>query len=68
MPGLSGPRLAHELKERFPRLKVLVMSGYTDEATPVDGMSPRRYAFLQKPFTPAMLTDKVRRVLDGEAV
>jgi len=65
MPGLSGPKLAALLKERSPSLKVLLMSGYAD-ASLVSAGELEGSAFLQKPFSPRELAERVRRVLDDE--
>jgi CheY-like chemotaxis protein len=64
MPHMSGPELAVRLVKRRPGLKVLFMSGYTDDAVVRHGVLEGDVAFLQKPFTPAVLTGKVREVLD----
>jgi PAS domain S-box-containing protein len=63
MPGMSGRELADELQRRFPDLKVLFMSGYTDDAIVHQGFLDPGLAFLQKPFTPYGLAKKVREVL-----
>jgi DNA-binding NtrC family response regulator len=65
MPGVSGHELAKRITARFPKIKVLYMSGYTHNVIASGGMLDRGIAFLQKPFTPAILIDKVRDVLDG---
>jgi two-component system, cell cycle sensor histidine kinase and response regulator CckA len=65
MPHVSGPRLADELRSLFPGMRVLYMSGYTDEAVIRHGIVEASVAFLQKPFTPTALLHKVREVLDG---
>ena len=62
MPGLAGPRLAEQMKGLFPRLKVLFVSGYTDAVRHCE--QHEHLAFLQKPFTPRELLQKVREVLD----
>jgi CheY-like chemotaxis protein len=65
MPGKSGVQLARQLEAERPRLRVLYVSGYTDEAVVRHGLlEPGRY-FLQKPFTPDVLARKVREVLDA---
>ena len=65
MPKVSGLELAAQLIARRPNLKVLYMSGYTDNAVLNSGILQREVAFLQKPFTPAALAEKVRDVLEG---
>jgi two-component system cell cycle sensor histidine kinase/response regulator CckA len=63
MPGMSGRELSEELLERYPGLRVLFMSGYTDDVIfRVADLGPGR-AFLQKPFVPGVLARKVREVL-----
>ncbi len=64
MPGMGGPELAETLRPRFPRLKVLFSSGYTDDAMVRHGLMQEKVAFLQKPYTPIALVKKVRQVLD----
>jgi len=64
MPKLSGRQLAERLLSQRPGLKVLYMSGYTDDAVLRHGVLEAESAFLQKPFSPAGLTEKVRAVLD----
>jgi PAS domain S-box-containing protein len=65
MPGMSGPELADTLRSRNPRLKVLYISGYTDNPFVRAGIRDGSIAFLPKPFTPDTLCRKVREVLDG---
>jgi signal transduction histidine kinase len=65
MPGLSGPHLAARLCGMNPRLRVLYMSGYTDEATPELEKYWGGVPLLQKPFTPAQLATRVRIALDA---
>jgi nitrogen-specific signal transduction histidine kinase/ActR/RegA family two-component response regulator len=64
MPKLSGKELARNLTERRPDLKVLYMSGYTDSAIVNSGILQKEVAFLQKPFTPGVLSAKVREVIE----
>ena len=63
MPEMSGRQLADRLKEQRPGLKVLFVSGYTDDAIVRHGILEPGIAFLQKPFTPQTLARKVREVL-----
>ena len=65
MPKVSGRELAEELHARRASMKVLYMSGYTDNAIVNTGILHKEVAFLQKPFTPAALTQKVREVLES---
>jgi PAS domain S-box-containing protein len=65
MPGGGGRAVADRLLERCPGLKVLYVSGYTDDAVVRHGVLHESVNFLQKPFTPAALAWKVREVLDG---
>ncbi len=67
MPGLSGPNLAARLLQQNPRLRVLYMSGYTDDATAVHGNFWGGVPLLQKPFTPNALAECVRIALDSAA-
>ena len=64
MPGLSGPNLAARLLQQNPKLRVLYMSGYTDDATEVHGTFWGGVPLLQKPFTPSQLAERVRMALD----
>jgi DNA-binding NtrC family response regulator len=64
MPGMSGSDLAAALWERQPELRVLYMSGYTDDVVMRHGVLERRLAFLEKPFTRAGLLQAVRDRLD----
>jgi CheY-like chemotaxis protein len=63
MPGASGVELAAQLKSVRPDLKVLYMSGYTDNAIVRNGLLSEEAKFLQKPFTPDELIRKVRHAL-----
>jgi two-component system, cell cycle sensor histidine kinase and response regulator CckA len=65
MPQMSGPELAQRLVLTRPKMKILYMSGYTDDSTVRHGVSNSDIAFLQKPFTPGSLAAKVRAVLDS---
>jgi DNA-binding NtrC family response regulator len=63
MPQMSGVDLAKRLGPRRPEMKVLCMSGYTDEAVLHHGLVDSGLSFLQKPITPEKLGRKVREVL-----
>jgi len=67
MPGMNGRQLGDVLTRARPGLRILFMSGYTDEAVLREGKLEPGTAFLQKPFNPASLVRKVRDVLDGRA-
>ena len=64
MPGASGPELVMHLMERRPTLKVIYMSGYTDEAIVHHGVLDPGIAFLHKPYSSETLARKIREVLD----
>ena len=66
MPGMSGRELAEQLQQLRPELKVLFMSGYTDDAVVRHGLLTAQVEFLAKPFSPLGLVAKVRLVLDQE--
>ena len=67
MPDLGGDELAERLGARRPGLKVLLMSGYTENSIVRQGVMNAHRPFLAKPFTPDSLALKVREVLDGAA-
>ncbi len=66
LPDRSGRDLAVELLARFPRLRVLFLSGYTDDEVLKYGIEQSAVAFLQKPYTPEMLAQKIRGILDSQ--
>jgi two-component system cell cycle sensor histidine kinase/response regulator CckA len=64
MPGVSGPELTRRLAEQRPELRVVYMSGYTEEAIVHHGVLNPGIAFLHKPFTSEALGRKIREALD----
>jgi len=66
MPGMSGRELADRLAEVVPALKVLYMSGYTEDAIVHHGVLDQSVRFIGKPFSVTELLRKVRTVLDGD--
>ena len=65
MPGMSGPEVAETLVASREGLKVLYMSGYTDELAAEHALLKPGTAFIQKPFRAQELTEKVRSLLDA---
>ena len=63
MPRLSGPELARRLRETRPELKILFITGYSDEALSLDANT----AVVHKPFSPTTLLERVRGILDSRA-
>jgi PAS domain S-box-containing protein len=64
MPDMGGSRLVELLRKQNPSLRVLFMSGYTEEEIGGDGKNEPHSEFIQKPFTPLELARKVRLMLD----
>ena len=66
LPQKNGRELSEELLNVFPGMKVLYVSGYTDDASVYAADLPPGAAFLQKPFTLGSLLKKVREILDAQ--
>jgi CheY-like chemotaxis protein len=66
MPGMSGPKLAEQLTAAFPKMRVLFMSGYPGTAIVHGGSLQSGVAYVEKPFTPTLLLEKVRHALKAE--
>jgi two-component system, cell cycle sensor histidine kinase and response regulator CckA len=67
MPEISGPDLIRQIAPLEPHMRVLYISGYTEEAMVHHGIEESGGAFLQKPFLPDVLARKVREVLDSRS-
>jgi YesN/AraC family two-component response regulator len=65
MPGMSGKVLAETLVAELPDLRVLYMSGYTDNVIAQQGVLDEGIFFVNKPLVPSTLSKKVREVLDS---
>jgi signal transduction histidine kinase len=65
MPGMNGRQVAERIRAARADVKVLYMSGYTDDAILRHGISESEVAFVQKPFSMAMLARRVREILDA---
>lgn len=65
MPQMNGRELARQLKPLHAETRVLYMSGYTDNAIAQHGVLDSGTAFLEKPFSPEGLVQRVRHVLDS---
>ncbi len=63
MPGMNGTVLAKTVQGLFPKIKILFMSGYTDNMFGEDGMISLETNFIQKPFTIAQLGKKIKEIL-----
>jgi len=64
MPKMGGKDLSENLKSVLPKVPLIYMSGYTDNADIIDDLAGSEIHFIQKPFTPYGLSKKVREVLD----
>ncbi|CAN5622565.1 hypothetical protein BH10ACI3_BH10ACI3_09710 [soil metagenome] len=65
MPGISGPVMKEQLIKLLPDIKVLFMSGYTDDSVAGKRILESGAAFIEKPFTPDALSRKIREVLES---
>ena len=65
MPKMGGPAVAEKVAALRPGVKVIFMSGYTDDAIVHHGVLSAGMPFIQKPFSPAVLRGKIREVLGG---
>ncbi len=67
LPDVNGIELARQLKAKTPGLRILYMSGYGEHPGLASEAPPRDAHFVQKPFTPSALAEKVRVILESEA-
>src|ERR1700687_2127024 len=68
MPGMNGRELATQVTKLLPGIRVLYMSGYTENEVGHDGTLDAGINLLQKPFSLPALKDRVREVLDSESI
>jgi CheY-like chemotaxis protein len=66
MPGISGPELAQRLLKLRPRMKVMLVSGYSDEVISARSKLELGMAFIQKPCPPSEFRRRVRELLDAK--
>ncbi len=66
MPKMGGMELSNTLQKEYPAMKVLFISGYTDNAITHHGVLDEGVSLLQKPFSPWSLVERVRKMLDKE--
>ncbi len=66
MPEMSGRKMIETLYEAYPNITALYMSGYTDDAIIKHGVLEPGMAYIQKPFSPKALIQKVRQVLEDK--
>jgi two-component system, cell cycle sensor histidine kinase and response regulator CckA len=67
LPGMLGPQVARQMKQRWPELKVVLMSGYAEDDDVRAGVLAGQVRFLQKPFTMGTLASEMRAVLEDRS-
>ena len=65
MPGMNGVEVAARIAESYPGIRIFFMSGYADQDLVRQGLLEPGTHFLQKPFTPQELAERIRNILDG---
>ncbi len=68
MPGMNGRDLAGQITALYPDIRVLFISGYTADIIAHQGILDDGVAFIQKPFSMADMTEKVRDILDMSTI
>ncbi len=66
MPGMNGVEVASAIAKVRPGIHIFFMSGYADQDLVRQGLLEPGTHFLQKPFTPQELAERIRRIIDGE--
>jgi DNA-binding NtrC family response regulator len=66
MPGRDGMSLMREVKEKWPEVPVIIMSGYVTNETVTQVSKTDAASFIAKPFTPDELAEAIRKVLEKE--
>jgi len=66
MPGMNGRELFGRLRERHPDLRVVYMSGYTEDVITHRGVLDEGIAFVQKPFSAKALASEIRKALESD--
>jgi two-component system, cell cycle sensor histidine kinase and response regulator CckA len=64
IPDMNGPEIARQLAVSRPNLSTLFMSGYMDDSLTDHGLRAGHVDFIQKPFSPRVLAERVREILD----
>ena len=63
MPHINGRKLAEKLWRRNPEMQVIFISGYAADSTTIEGIDELNIAFVQKPFNPSVLLEKVQQAV-----
>ena len=68
MPQMNGRELAIQIRERWPAMPILFISGYTNDEVVGRGLLTQGEAFLQKPFPPATLAARIRELIGDRSL